>query len=103
MLDLYQGVGGGTGGGGAPGGGYYLIVLLFYLYCCCLLSFMTSVSCQSDSHFACFLIYYLFSLPLVPLTRRYWYIEIFVCRVKLLIETVSDHYSVDFLGKERVF
>ena len=97
MLDLYQGVGGGTGGG------YYLIVLLFYLYCCCLLSFMTSVSCQSDSRFACFLIYYLFSLPLVPLTRRYWYIEIFVCHVKLLIETVSDHYSVDFLGKERVF
>ena len=97
MLDLYQGVGGGTRGG------YYLIVLLFYLYCCCLLSLMTSVSCQSDSSFACLLIYYLFSLPLVPLTRRYWYIEIFVCLVKLLIETVSDHYSVDFLGKERVF
>ena len=26
-----------------------------------------------------------------------------VCNVTVFIKTVSDHYSVDFLGKERVF
>ena len=26
-----------------------------------------------------------------------------VCHVKLFKKSVSDHYSVDFLGKERVF
>ena len=27
----------------------------------------------------------------------------FVCHVKLFVKSVSDHYSVDFLGKGRVF
>ena len=46
----------------------------------------------------------LFSLSVAPLTRSYWEIEFFfVCHVKLFITSLSDHCSVDFCGKGRVF
>ena len=49
----------------------------------------------------------LFSLPLVFLTRCYWCIDTVASVVsnyfKSQVSGVSDHYSVDFLGKGRVF
>ena len=46
----------------------------------------------------------LFSLSLVSLTRSYWgHRNCCVCNVTLFIKLVSDHYSVNFLGKGRVF
>ena len=50
------------------------------------------------------LFFSLFYLSLVPLTRRYWSIEIVVSVVwNYFKNQLSDHYSVDFLGLERVF
>ena len=84
-VDSYQGVSRGSVGG------YYLIVCFFtcaFVFCC----LMTWV--QHDSCCVCFFVYYLFSLLWVPLTRKL---------LKLFIKSVSDHYAVDFDGKERVF
>ena len=58
---------------------------------------------EHDSCCVCFFVYYLCSLSLVSLTISYWCIEIVLSHIKLFIKLVSDHYSVDFLGKDGVF
>ena len=101
MIDLCQGVGGETGGG------YYLIAVVFLTWAVVFCSLMSSVSffkwLEHDSCCVCFFVYYLCSLSLVSLTKSYWCIEIVVSHIKLFIKLVSNHYSVDFLGKDRVF
>ena len=93
------------GGWFISGCGCYLIVYFFI----CAFFFWSLMSClffnwvEHDSCCVCFFVYYLFSLSLVPLTRSYWGIEIVVCNVTLFIKSVSDHYSVDFLGNGRAF
>ena len=102
MVASYQGLGGRTGGG------YYLLLCFLCLFLFVLLSFGL-LSClffkwvEHDSSCVCFFLYYSFSLSPVPLTRSYWGIEIVVFNVTLFIKSVSDHYSVDFFGKGRVF
>ena len=62
---------------------------------------------EHDTCCVCFYVYYLFSFSPVPLTRSYWRTVLAhrncACNVTLFIKSVSDHYSVDFLGKARVF
>ena len=53
---------------------------------------------QCDSCCVCFYVDTFFSLSLVPLTRGYC-----VSHLKLFVKSWSDHYSVGFLGKKRVF
>ena len=98
VVDSHQGVDGGTWGG------CYLI-LCFHLHFCLLfshvLSLFLSVSSMivvvSVSLFIVFFVYGPFKYDL--LGHR----NCCVCHVKLSIKSVSDHYSVDFLGKGRVF
>ena len=71
VVDSYRGLGGGTGGG------YYLLIFFVCLFLFVLLSFGFScpVSClrevEHDSCCLCFVVYYLFCLSPVPLTRSY--------------------------------
>ena len=57
---------------------------------------------EHDGCSVCFFIYYLFSLFRSPLWRSRGG-NCGVCHVKLFIKSVFDHYSVDFLGKGKVF
>ena len=74
VVDLYQGVDEGSGDG------YYLIIVGFLLM---LLPFVLSCPVfftwqEHDGCLVCFFVYYFFSFLLVPLTRRYWCIEVVV-------------------------
>ena len=69
----------------------------YYLFLC-ISHILHQVRCctEHDSCCICFFIFYFFSLSLVPLNCC-------VFHVKLFKKAVSGHYSVDFLGKWRVF
>ena len=74
-------------GWGNRGWFYLTVCFFFYLYFC---SLMCSVSfffkwLDHDNCGVCFFVYDLFSL--VPLTRSYWWIEIVVRYVKVIIRT----------------
>ena len=60
-------------------GGYYPVVAVFFFPCASVVCWLiSSISffkrLEHDSCCICFFVYYLFSLPLVPLTS-YWCIE----------------------------
>ena len=101
VVDLYQGA------GWRIRDGYCLKVVFTCAFVFFFCSLMSSASffklLEHDSYCVCFFVYYLCSLSLVSLTKSYWCIEIVVSHIKLFIKLVSDHYSVDFLGKDRVF
>ena len=57
-----------------------------------------------DSCCVCFLVCFLLSFSLHPLIRHYWCIKIVVFVLKNYSKShVSNHFSVDFLEKGRVF
>ena len=90
LVDSYQGV----------GGGQKVCIISRFAFLTCAFVFCSVISFVSFL-LACFLLLASFVSSLCNyelLGHRNC-----VCHVKLFIKSLSDHYSVDFLGKGRVF
>ena len=78
--------------------GFFYLLLSFVLSC--------PLSLLLPGHGSCCVYcfaYFLFSLSPVPNQELLAHRKCCVCHGQLFIKSLSDHYSVDFLGKGRVF
>ena len=99
VVDSYQGVGGGDSGW-VLSHSFFICVFVF----CSLISCLFFKWVEHDSCCVCFFcLLFAFCVSGPSNWELLGYRNCSVCNATLFIKSVSDHYSVDFLGKGRVF